>query len=1044
VITCDAQQQRSVDGRLDHWGLCQMPISGFPDATTTGVPAGVILKPSGDLVINTPGVVIEGLDIRGMVTINADNVTLKNCKITSGAWAVVNITSGSTGVVIENCEINGLNAEGVRGISGQGTFLRNNIHNTEDGIYLTGSNTLIQDNYIHDLQSNWSGPHYDGIATDGGVSNIVIRHNTVINSHGQTSALMLSNYFGSVSNVIVDNNWLEGGGYTVYSDGQFSGGTISGVSFTNNYLVKGAYGYSSIRNNSPVWEGNIQYVGQPTSPPSVLPAPTIESFAGDSGVVGDHVTSDKTVTLTGKAEASSTVKVFDDTKQIGTVSTNSNGAWTFTSSALTDGAHKFTAIATKSGVTSTASTALSVTIDTVAPVAPTIVISTSAAELANTHVAQLTGTAEANATVKVFDGSTQIGTAAVNGSGVWIFTTPALANGGHNLTAKAMDAAGNTSSASAVVAVNVSPSSSAPNAPTIVSFSDDSGVVGDGVTNDNTLTLTGTAAPHETIKIYDGTKQVGTATTGDDASWSYIMSVLSDAKHTLTAVATNAAGQTSKASAALEVIVDTIAPSAPTITSASDGGQLNLRAGAASTEDGNGVNLVGTAEAKSSVEIFDGSRKIGATTAGADGSWNFDATALSAGPHVLTARATDVAGNVSKNSAVFDVDIPSSAPNPPAAPSITSFSKDSGKVGDFITNDNTLTLKGMAAANSAVAVYEGAKKIGTATSDDSGTWSFVTAALADGAHNLTARVTDGSGQTGPASSVLSVTIDTHAPNAPTLGVFSSDGKAVAGTTMADAFVLKGMAEANSTINIFDSGRDLGSTKTKADGTWTFDTGHLTDGSHSFTSSAVDAAGNVSALSAKKSIAVLDPPDANLSVTDVHHGWHNSVVIKGTADAYSQIKIYDGSKSIGTVTSDGDGTWTLSAHSSSHAVHTFSAKQLDQAGQVVESSGNAIVGTCGNNFLKGTSADDLFIGRGHSDTFVFAPNFGNDVIKDFKASGWGHDVVQFSKSVFDNFADVLAHATQSGRDVVIATDHSDSLTLKNTKLSSLDKSDFHFV
>ncbi len=53
---------------------------------------------------------------------------------------------------------------------------------------------------------------------------------------------MLSNYFGSVTNVTVDNNWLEGGGYTVYSDGQFNNGTISGVSFTNNYLVEGQYG----------------------------------------------------------------------------------------------------------------------------------------------------------------------------------------------------------------------------------------------------------------------------------------------------------------------------------------------------------------------------------------------------------------------------------------------------------------------------------------------------------------------------------------------------------------------------------------------------------------------------------------------------------------------------------------------------------------------------------------------------------------------------------------------------------------------------------
>jgi hypothetical protein len=238
----------------------KLVISGFPDATTTGVPAGVALTPSGDLTINTPGVVIEGLDIQGMVTINANNVTLKNSKVAAGGWAVINITSGKRGVVIQDCEINGLSAEGVRGISGQGTFLRNNIHHTEDGIYLTGSDisfTLIQDNYIHDLQSNWSGPHYDGIATDGHVSNVTIRHNTVINSHSQTSAVMLSNYFGSVMNVTVDNNWLEGGGYTVYSDGQFNGGTISGVSFTNNYLVKGQYGYVSIRNNTPVWQGNV-------------------------------------------------------------------------------------------------------------------------------------------------------------------------------------------------------------------------------------------------------------------------------------------------------------------------------------------------------------------------------------------------------------------------------------------------------------------------------------------------------------------------------------------------------------------------------------------------------------------------------------------------------------------------------------------------------------------------------------------------------------------------------------------------------------------
>ena len=68
-------------------------------------------------------------------------------------------------------------------------------------------------------------------------------------------------------------------------------------------------------------------------------------------------------------------------------------------------------------------------------------------------------------------------------------TTAALANGAHSLTATATDAAGNTSAASSALSVTID--TSAPVAPAIASFSTDSGTVGDGITNDNTLTLTG-------------------------------------------------------------------------------------------------------------------------------------------------------------------------------------------------------------------------------------------------------------------------------------------------------------------------------------------------------------------------------------------------------------------------------------------------------------------------------------------------------------------------------------------------------------------------
>ena len=50
----------------------------------------------------------------------------------------------------------------------------------------------------------------------------------------------------------------------------------------------------------------------------------------------------------------------------------------------------------------------------------------------------------------------------------------------------------------------------APAAPAIASFSTDSGTVGDGITNDNTLTLTGTAEASSTVKVYDGATLLGT------------------------------------------------------------------------------------------------------------------------------------------------------------------------------------------------------------------------------------------------------------------------------------------------------------------------------------------------------------------------------------------------------------------------------------------------------------------------------------------------------------------------------------------------------
>jgi hypothetical protein len=69
---------------------------------------------------------------------------------------------------------------------------------------------------------------------------------------------MIDNYWGPISNVIVDNNRCIGGSYTLYSDGQFSGGPITGIQMTNNRLAGWTYGPALVRNNVLVAsDGNV-------------------------------------------------------------------------------------------------------------------------------------------------------------------------------------------------------------------------------------------------------------------------------------------------------------------------------------------------------------------------------------------------------------------------------------------------------------------------------------------------------------------------------------------------------------------------------------------------------------------------------------------------------------------------------------------------------------------------------------------------------------------------------------------------------------------
>ena len=191
--------------------------------------------------------------------------------------------------------------------------------------------------------------------------------------------------------------------------------------------------------------------------------------------------------------------------------------------------------------------------------------------------------------------------------------------------------------------------------------------------------------------------------------------------------------------------------------------------------------------------------------ANGSGAWSFTTGTLSNAAHSFTATATDAAGNAGVASAALAVTVVA----PPGAPVITSFSPDTGVVGDGITDPAILTLTGTAVANSTVNVYDGATLLGTAAANASGAWSFTTAPLPDGLHNFTATDTV-SGITSAASAVMNVTIDTVAPVAPIIASFSTDSGTVGdGITNDNTLTLTGTAEANSTVKVFDGANAAG-------------------------------------------------------------------------------------------------------------------------------------------------------------------------------------------------------------------------------------------
>ncbi len=526
------------------------------------------------------------------------------------------------------------------------------------------------------------------------------------------------------------------------------------------------------------------------------------ALANDTGAsASDGITSDADLTFSG-LEAGATVEYSSDGIN-----------WSATQPAAVAGANTLYVRQTDVAGNTSDKAGISFTYDAAAPNAPEITgVSDDASPVTGTVAdggytndtrPEVTGTAEAGSTVEVFDNGTSLGTVTAAADGSWSFALGSdLADGSsHAFTAAATDAAGNVSVSSSAYTVNIDTSEPAP------SISLDP-VTADGVVNAaeaaGTVTVTGAAGgdaqPGDAVTLtvngnsYTGSVQADMSFSIDvsgadlaadsDTTVDAQVTSVDSAGNTATAIASRAYGvDTSVSPPEITGVIDDQAPVTDTVA---DGGYTNDTT----------PEVTGTAEAGSTVEVFDNGTSVGTVTAGADGNWSFTpSAALGDGTsHSYTAVATDAAGNVSDASSAYVINVDTSIATPQIEEVTDNTGAITGTVADNGYSDDTRpTLTGTAEAGSTVEVFDNGTSVGTVTADAAGNWSFTPSApLADGGHAFTVTATDAAGnQAG--SSAYTVNVDTVAPS-PSITLDAN----ITSDDIID------IIEANSTVNITGS------------------------------------------------------------------------------------------------------------------------------------------------------------------------------------------------------------------------------------------------
>ncbi|MDK9087942.1 non-fimbrial adhesin SiiE [Salmonella enterica subsp. enterica serovar Enteritidis] len=679
---------------------------------------------------------------------------------------------------------------------------------------------------------------------------------------------------------------------------------------------------------------------------SVTDKPTFE-LSPESSVSGHKgLTPTLTPSIVGTAEENAKVDIYVDNKLVASVDVDKDGNWSyeFKDNELSEGENSIKVVAVDKAGNKNETTDSIIT-DTIPPEKPTIELDDSSDSgikndnITNSTLPTFIGVAEPGSTVSIYLGLKHLGEVIVAKDGTWSYTlTTPLKDGEYNITATATDIAGHTS-ATANLPFTIDTRISYFSAE--IETTNDSGIVGDNVTNNTRPTFTGKTEPNAIISVINSeTGEEVIFKANDKGEWTFNFTSDSvEGINNLTFTVEDVAGN--KKDLSFSYVIDTIAPVPPTV----------------SLEDfvvlPNGIilsgndlpALVGTAEPKSTILLMRDGKLYDSIEVDSNGTWNYQfSNKFLQGAYDIEIISQDAAGN--KSSTVkYSFTIQTEVVPPKAE---LDASDDSGAKGDWITNKhNALTLLGTADRFATVNILIDGKTIGVTTADADGNWNFdISRNLSDNVYKITVESIDPLGRT---SSVdYQLTIDSFTP-IPTVMLHDSADSGVKGDmiTKINTPLFTGMAEANAKVSIYVDGVLSGEAIAGDDGVWNFQfTTALSDGSHDVTVKVEDIAGNTASSSAynfqivtqtqKPTIELVN--DTGVDNTD-HIINEKNPALTGTAAPYSTVKLYIDGALIAEVRTNKDGRWEYTLKADQGLVdgdHRITASVEDIAGNIAHS------------------------------------------------------------------------------------------------------------